>query len=116
MARRRRTPEQVIRKLREADGLLGEGAMIADAARRLEVSEQTLHRWRNQCGGIKADEVKRLKELEAENARLKRTVADKELETTRWGRPPGETGWPVEAAPSRSDAARTARSVAAAGL
>ena len=80
MARRRHSPEQIVRKLREADRLLGEGAAIADVARHLEVSEATFHRWRNQYGGLKADDVKRLKELEAENARLKRIVADKELE------------------------------------
>ena len=78
--RRRHTPEQIVRKLREADRLLGEGAGTADVARHLEVSEGTFHRWRNQYGGLKADDVKRLKELEAENARLKRIVADKELE------------------------------------
>jgi putative transposase len=80
MARRRHTPEQIIRKLREADRLLGEGAEIADVARHLEVSEQTYHRWRNQYGGMKADDAKRLRELERENAALKRIVADKELE------------------------------------
>ena len=80
MARRRQTPEQIIRKLREADRLLGEGADVADVARRLEVSEQTYHRWRNQFGGMKADDARRLKDLERENARLKRIVADKELE------------------------------------
>jgi transposase-like protein len=80
MARRRHTPEQIIRKLREADRLLGEGAELADVARHLEVSEQTYHRWRNQFGGMKVDDAKRLKDLERENARLKRIVADKELE------------------------------------
>ena len=81
MARRRRhTPEQIVRKLREADRLLNEGADVAAVARHLEVSEQTYHRWRAQFGGMKADDVKRLKELETENARLKRIVADKELE------------------------------------
>jgi putative transposase len=81
MARRRRhTPEQIIRKLREADRLLSEGADVAAVARHLEVSAQTYHRWRNQFGGMKVDDVKRLKELEAENARLKRMVADRELE------------------------------------
>jgi putative transposase len=80
MARRRHTPEQVIRKLREADRLLAEGAEISDVARHLEVSEQTYHRWRNQYGGMKADDAKRLRELERENAALKRIVADKELE------------------------------------
>jgi transposase-like protein len=59
---------------------LAEGADIADVARHLEVSEQTYHRWRNQFGGMKADDARRLKDLERENARLKRIVADKELE------------------------------------
>ncbi len=80
MARRRHTPEQIIRKLREADRLLGEGKDLAEVARHLEVSEQTYHRWRNQFGGMKADDAKRLRELERENIRLKRIVADKELE------------------------------------
>jgi putative transposase len=81
MARRRRhTPEQVVRKLREADRLLGEGADVAAVARHLEISEQTYHRWRNRYGGMKADDAKRLKELERENSQLKRIVADKELE------------------------------------
>ncbi len=80
MARRRHTPEQIIRKLREADRLLAEGAEVADVARHLEVSKATYHRWRNQFGGMKADDAKRLKDLERENARLKRIVADKELE------------------------------------
>jgi putative transposase len=80
VARRRHTPEQIIRKLRESDRLLAEGAEVAEVARDLEVSEQTYHRWRNQYGGMKADDAKRLKDLERENARLKRIVADKELE------------------------------------
>jgi putative transposase len=77
---RRHTPEQVIRKLREADKLLAEGANIATVAKHLEVSEQTFHRWRNQYGGMKADDAKRLKELERENARLKHIVADQVLD------------------------------------
>ena len=80
MKRRRHTPEQVVRKLREADGLLAEGKSTADVTRALEVSENTYHRWRNQYGGMKADDVKRLKELERENARLKAIVADQALE------------------------------------
>ncbi len=80
MARRRHTPEQIVRKLREADRLLAEGQDVAEVARHLQVSEQTYHRWRNQYGGMKADDVKRLKELETENRRLKEIVADKELE------------------------------------
>jgi transposase-like protein len=80
MARRRHTPEQIIRKLREADRLLAEGADVADVARQLETSEATYHRWRNQFGGMKADDAKRLRELERENRELKQIVADKELE------------------------------------
>jgi putative transposase len=78
--RRRHTPEQIIRKLREADRLLGEGLEVPEVAKQLEVSEATYHRWRARYGGLKADDVKRLKELESENARLKRIVADKELQ------------------------------------
>ncbi len=80
MSRRRHTPEQVVRKLREADRLLGEGIELPEVVKQLEVSEQTYYRWRNQFGGMKAEDVKRLKELEAENARLKRIVADQVLE------------------------------------
>jgi putative transposase len=77
---RRHTPEQVIRKLREADRLLGEGQQVPEVAKQLEVSEQTLHRWRAQYGGLKADDAKRLRELERENQKLKRIVADQLLE------------------------------------
>lgn len=80
MARRRRTPEQIIRKLREAEKLLAEGATIPEVAKQLEISEQTCHRWRSQYGGMKADDAKRLKELEKENARLKRIFADQALD------------------------------------
>jgi transposase-like protein len=78
--RRRHTPEQIVRKLREADRLLGEGRTVPEVAKVLEVSEQTFHRWRAQYGGMKADDVKRLKELERENQQLKRIVADQLLE------------------------------------
>lgn len=80
MARRRHTPEQIVRKLREADRLLNEGKHLAEVVRHIEVSEPTYHRWRAQYGGMKADDAKRLRELERENGRLKRIVADKELE------------------------------------
>jgi putative transposase len=80
MKRRRHTPEQIVRKLREAERMLGEGQELPEVAKALEVSEATYHRWRAQFGGMKADDVKRLKELERENAQLKRIVADKELE------------------------------------
>jgi len=80
MARRRHTPEPVVRKLSEADRLLSEGPEVSEVARHLEISEQTYRRWRAKYGGMKADDVRRLKELEVENGRLKRIVADKELE------------------------------------
>ncbi len=80
MKRRRHTPEQIIRKLREAERLIGEGGTIHEAAKAIEISEQTYHRWRNQYGGMKADDAKRLKELERENVRLKAIVADQALE------------------------------------
>ena len=80
MKQRRHTPEQIIRKLREAERLQAEGADIATVAKHLEVSEQTFHRWRAQYGGMKAEDVKRLKELEHENQRLKRIVADQALD------------------------------------
>jgi putative transposase len=80
MKRRRHTPEQIVRKLREADRLLGEGMELPEVTKQLEVSEATYHRWRAQYGGMRADDVKRLKELEVENARLKRIVADQTLE------------------------------------
>lgn len=80
MARRRHTPEQIVRKLKEADRMLSEGADVAAVARHLQITETTYHRWRNQYGGMKADDAKRLKDLEKENTQLKRLVADKELE------------------------------------
>jgi putative transposase len=80
MARRRHTPEQIIRKVREADRLQAEGADIEAVCRHLDVSEASYHRWRNQYGGMKADDAKKLKELEKENQRLKRIVADQALD------------------------------------
>ena len=80
MKRKRHGPEQIIRKLREAELELGGGASIAQVCQKLEVSEQTLHRWRQQYGGMKAESMKRLKELEDENRRLKHAVADLTLD------------------------------------
>src|SRR5438270_10596813 len=80
MKRRRHTPEQILRKLREAERMLGEGKTIPEAAKELGISEQTYHRWRNQYGGMKAQDAKRLKELERENSSLKAIVADQALE------------------------------------
>ena len=80
MKRRRHTPEQIIRKLREAEKMLGEGRQVAEVAKELGVSEQTFHRWRNTYGGMKGNDVKRLKELEKENRQLKQIVADQALD------------------------------------
>ena len=80
MKRHRHTPEQVVRKLREGERLLNEGKDLAEVLRHLEVSEATWNRWRNQYGGMKADGAKRLRQLEAENARLKRLLAEAELD------------------------------------
>ena len=78
--RRHHTPEQVVRKLREAEVRFGQGADVLTVCKELDISEQTFYRWRNQYGGLKADEAKRLKELEKENATLKRLLADAELD------------------------------------
>ncbi len=78
--RKRHSPEQVVRKLTTADRLLSEGKDLAAVCRQLGVSEQTYHRWRNQFGGLTANDAKRLKALERENSTLKRLLADAELE------------------------------------
>jgi putative transposase len=78
--RKKHTPEQVVRKLATADRMLNEGKDVADVCRELQVSEQTYYRWRNQFGGMNANDAKRLKDLERENATLKRLLADAELE------------------------------------
>ena len=80
MKRRKHTPEQIVRKLREADRMIGQGASIAEVLQHLEVTEATYYRWRNQYGAMSPDEAKRLKELEVENARLKRLLAEAELD------------------------------------
>ncbi len=80
MKGRRHTPEQVVRKLREAERMLAEGKTIAELAKELEVSENTFHRWRAQYGSMTADDVRELRELRRENQQLKRIVANKEIE------------------------------------
>lgn len=80
MKRKRHGPEQIIKKLREADLGLSSGQTIGQVCQKIGVSEQTFHRWRNQYGGLKANEAKRLKELEKENTRLKKAVADLTLD------------------------------------
>lgn len=80
MRRKRHSPEQIIRKLREAQAELAAGASMESVCKKLEISEATYHRWKSEYGGMKSDEVKRLKELEKENGRLKKIVADLELD------------------------------------
>jgi transposase-like protein len=80
MKRRHHTPEQIIAKLRQADALLANGISIGQVCQKLEVADATFHRWRNQYGGMKATDAKRLKELEQENARLKKLVAEQALD------------------------------------
>ena len=76
MPKKRYNAEEIIHKLREADVLLGQDKTVARTCKQLGVTEQTYYRWRKAYGGMKVDQAKRLKELEAENARLKRAVAD----------------------------------------
>jgi transposase-like protein len=78
--RTRHSPEQIVKELRDADAMLNVGKTIGEVCQALEISEQTFHRWRNQYGGMKAEEAKRLKELEQENARLKKLLAESELD------------------------------------
>ena len=80
MKRTRHNPEQIIKKLREADAMLAAGRSIGQVCQALEVSEQTFHRWRHQYGGMKSEEAKRLKELDEENKRLKKLLAEAELD------------------------------------
>ena len=76
MAKRRYTSDAIIRKLREVDVFLGQGRTIAEACKTIGVTDHTYFRWRKEYGGLKVDQAKRLKELELENARLKRVVAE----------------------------------------
>ncbi len=78
--RKRHSPEQVVKKLRDADAMLAAGKSIGEVLQMLEVSEATLSRWRSQYGGMKSEEAKRLKMLEEENNRLKKIVGDQALD------------------------------------
>ena len=80
MARKRHTAEDIVSKLRQVDVLSSQGRPIADVIRAIGVTEVTYYRWRNEYGGLKGDQVKRLKELESENARLRRAVSDLTLD------------------------------------
>ncbi|QDS98834.1 transposase [Adhaeretor mobilis] len=78
--KKRHSPEQIVKKLRDADVMLNTGKDVAAVLQALEISEATYHRWRAQYGGMKAEEAKRLKQLEDENKRLKEIVAEQQLD------------------------------------
>lgn len=80
MKRKRHSTEQIIGKLREAEAAVGNGVVLSEVCKKLEISEATLHRWRAQYGGLKDSEIKRLKALERQNAQLKKLVADQALD------------------------------------
>jgi putative transposase len=80
MKGKKHSPEQIIKRLREADAMIAIGKTPGQVAQALEISEKTLYRWRNQYGGMKAEEAKRLKELEEENKRLKKLLAEAQLD------------------------------------
>lgn len=80
MKKKHHTPEQIVSKLRKVEALTAEGATVAEAARQVGVSEQSIYRWKKQYGQMDRDEVKRLKDLEKENARLKKLLAEKTLD------------------------------------
>jgi transposase-like protein len=80
MTRKRHRPEEIVAKLRQVEVLTAQGRTVAEAIRSIGVTEVTFYRWRQEYGGLKGDQVKRLKELEAENARLRRAVSDLTLE------------------------------------
>jgi transposase-like protein len=80
MSRKRHKPEEIVAKLRQVDVLVSQGKPVAEAVRAIAVTEVTYYRWRQEYGGLKGDQVKRLKDLEAENARLRRAVSDLTLE------------------------------------
>jgi putative transposase len=80
MARKRHTAEEIVAKLRQVDVLMAQGKPVSDAVRAIAVTEVTYYRWRNEYGGLKGDQVKRLKELESENTRLRRAISDLTLD------------------------------------
>jgi len=80
MPTKRHSAEQIVRKLREAEVELARGATVKDACRKLAISEHTYYRWRHEYGGLKLDQARKLKQLEKENARLKKLLAEKELD------------------------------------
>ncbi len=94
MPRKRHKPEEIVAKLRQVDVLVSQGKSVADAVRSIGVTEVTSYRWRQEFGGLKSDQVKRLKDLETENLRLRRAIADLTLDNGRSHRD-GPQIWPL---------------------
>ena len=101
MPGKKHTPEQVINKLREAEVVLAQGRTVAEASRQIGVTEQTFYRWRNEYGGLRIDQVRRFKQLELQNTRLKRAVADLTLDNQTLERQRRETSEPDPSSPVR---------------
>ena len=114
--RRRHTPEQIIRKLDEGHRQLAAGMELDEVCRHLEIAESTWNRWLAQYGGMKANDAKRLKELEGENARLKKLLAEAELDKSMLKEIAEGTSDPEPQAQRRDDAARPVRGVGTTGL
>ncbi len=101
MSKKRHTSEQIISRLREAEVLLSQGQSVPEACKKIEILEQTYYRWRKEYGGLRLDQAKRLKELERENTRLKKLVADQALDNAILKEPslrrsPRETSEPAQ--------------------
>ena len=94
MPRKSYKPEEIVAKLRQVDVLISRGQSVAEAIRSIGVSEVTYYRWRQEFGGLKSDQIKRLKELETENTRLRRAVSDLTLDKLILQEGPGETTKP----------------------
>ena len=116
MTRRRHTPDQIIRKLAEGHKRLAGGAELDEVVRQLEIAESTWHRWVAQYGGMKASDAKRLKELEAENARLKKLLAEAELDKSMLKELAAETSDPEPPTPRRRDAGGALRGLGTKGV
>ena len=123
MLRKRHKPEEIVAKLRQVDVMVAQGTSLAEAIRSIGVSEVTYHRWRNEFGGLKLDQVRRLKELEQENTRLRRAVSDLTLdklilqEAIRGtGGPRSETDQPLATPRDGGPGLRRARRLGAPGL
>jgi putative transposase len=116
MARKRHTAEEIVAKLRQVDMLMAQGGLVVDAVRAIGVTEVTCYRWWNQYGRLKGDQVKRLKELEPENSRLRRAVSDLTLDSSFCQRPQRETSEPVPTPRMRGSCQSRARRLRETGV